>query len=134
MPSYITYYQWYIYIYISAVSRENQQCGLCVKYRPDQPKHAAQAYTDRHFSPPVDFILCVRSNYSIPLSPWDRMCRSRLACAESIMLVLSWDCSYLYIVLYIKRKIPQMYIQVLPTTSRRLWKYLRNTNGNLLIE
>ena len=23
---------------------------------PDQPKHAAQAYPERHFSPPVDFL------------------------------------------------------------------------------
>ena len=35
---------------------------------PDQPKHATQAYPDRHFSPPVDFLFQESLLYtSIPL-------------------------------------------------------------------
>ena len=35
---------------------------------PVQPKYAAQAYPDRHFSPPLDFLF-QESYYSIPISP-----------------------------------------------------------------
>ena len=52
------------------------------------------------------WIFCFRNHYSIPLSPWDGMCRPGIACAdcavlswsnhfaESIMLVFSRDGSY----------------------------------------
>ena len=50
------------------VPRENQRCGLCVKFRPDQPKHAVQAFPKRHYSPPVDFLFQELLIYtSIPL-------------------------------------------------------------------
>ena len=42
----------YLSIYKIAVPQENQHYGL----DPDQPKHAAQAYPDGHFSPPVHFL------------------------------------------------------------------------------
>ena len=42
--------------YTRAVHGENQHCEHCVKYYPDQPKHAAQATPGRHFSPSVDFL------------------------------------------------------------------------------
>ena len=53
------------------------------------------------------WIFCFRNHYSLPLLLWDGMCRSGLACAdcagwsgsihyaESIMLVLSWNGSYI---------------------------------------
>ena len=49
------------------------------------------------------WIFCFRNNYSIPLSPWDRMCHPGSVCtdcagwsgsihyAEAIMLVFSWN-------------------------------------------
>ena len=56
------------FVILRTVSRENQHCGLCVKYRPDHPKHAAQAYPDIHFSPPVDLLFLESLLYtSIPL-------------------------------------------------------------------
>ena len=64
---------------------------------PDQPKHAAQV------NPDILFIYCFRITYSTPLSSWDGICQSGLACtdctgrsgsihyAEFIMLVYSWN-------------------------------------------
>ena len=50
---------------IKEPSRE--KTALCIE--PDQPKHAAQANPDRHFSPHVDFLLKESLLYtSIPLS------------------------------------------------------------------
>ena len=50
-------------------SREKTNSGLCVKYRPDHPKHAAQAYPDKHFSPAVDFLFQESLLYTfIPLT------------------------------------------------------------------
>ena len=51
---------------IWAFLRENQHYWLC---DPDQPKHAAQAYLDWHFLPPVDFLFQESFLYTVPLSP-----------------------------------------------------------------
>ena len=78
---------------IWAFPRENQHCWLC---NLDQPKHAAQAYPDRHFSPPVDFLFQESLLYTS--IPWDGRCRSGSVCAgwsgsihyaDAIMLVFS---------------------------------------------
>ena len=68
---------------------------------PDQPKHAAQAYPERHFSPTVDFLFQESLLYAS--IPRDGMCRPGSVCAdcaawsgsihyaEAIMLVFSRD-------------------------------------------
>ena len=65
---------------------------------PGQPKHAAQAYQDRHFLPPVDFLFQEISLYT-PVTE----CVEQLACmdcagssgsihcAETITLNFSWN-------------------------------------------
>ena len=57
----------YIYIYMSRPARTNiMASAYCID--PDQPKHAAQAFPDRHFSAAVDFLFQESLIYtSIPL-------------------------------------------------------------------
>ena len=43
------------YNYTSRFTRKLTVLTLRTCIDPDQPKHAAQANTDRHFSPPMDF-------------------------------------------------------------------------------
>ena len=63
-PAMIIYMSWLSAItwYLSITNKheasrgKKQHYGLCVKYRPEQPKHAEQVYPNRLFSPPVDFL------------------------------------------------------------------------------
>ena len=78
-----------------------------LSFDPDQPKHAAQAYPDRHFSPSVDFLFEESLLYtSIPLrrevSVWIslRVLRRliwKIYYAEAILLVFSRDGSFVLI-------------------------------------
>ena len=92
---------------IWAVPQENQHCGLCVKYRPESALACRAGYPGQNTFCLL-WIFCFRNHYSLPLSPCDGMCRPGLDfadCAglsgsihyaESIMLVFSWNGSYLY--------------------------------------
>ena len=64
----VMYQTFNLYRYMSRSTKENDIVDSAWSIDPDQPKHAAQANPDRHFSPPVDFLFQESLLYtSIPL-------------------------------------------------------------------
>ena len=47
----------YIYTHMSSPTRKPTFWTLALSIDPDQPKQAAHTHPDRHFSPPVDFLV-----------------------------------------------------------------------------
>ena len=75
---------------MSHPARKQTLWTLRKSIEPDQPKHAAQANPDRHFSSPVDFM------YQEPLLYTSIPLRRNLSTRISLrgLLVVSWDDSY----------------------------------------